>query len=341
MSRLLHFSFLLSPLLAASLCSTAEARWGRWSWGSDGCDAACAAPCDMKCQTTYKTIERTVMVPEMATETRTVNVTECRAEERQRTYTVCRPVMERQTVEYQYVVPTYETRTREVTCTVCRPVMTTQERQVTVMVPEQQTRQGTRHVCRMVEVKQKHTVCEDHGSWQQVTQNYTVGCGDCAQTCTRTCNVWVPNMQIREVETTCMRPQMQEEQYQYTITVCNPQTRTETVQVCNLVREQQTSQVQYTVCVPQMRTGTREVAVCRLVSEPKTETCMVQVPYTVQKQVQVQVCHMVPKTITCQVPVTTCAPCNTDCGGAPCDGAAPAAPKAPAAPPAATPDAKT
>ena len=42
--------------------------------------------------------------------------------------------------------------------------------------------------------------------------------------------------------------------------------------------------------------------------EEKTETYKVCVPHTVEKEVQVQVCRMVPKTITCKVPMTTCAP---------------------------------
>jgi hypothetical protein len=155
----------------------------------------------------------------------------------------------------------------------------------------------------MVAVQQTRTVCEDQGSWQEVPQTYTSGCGDCAQTytCMRRC--WVPKPVTREVAYTVMRPKMEEVPYTYTVTVCRPETRTKDVQVCHFVAEQQTRQVQYRVCVPQQMTGTREVTTCRMVPEQKTATYTVQVPETVQREVSVQVCRMVPKTITCRVPV--------------------------------------
>jgi hypothetical protein len=258
------------------------------------------------------------MVPEMVTENRTVNVTECKAEEQQYTYTVCRPVTDKHTVEYQYTVPSYETRSRQVSYTVCKPVMTTQQQTYTVMVPHTEVCKGTRKVCKMVQVVQKRTVCEDQGSWKQVPQTYTTCCCGCVQTCTRMCNVWEPKIVSKEVEYTCMQPQVEDVPYEYNVTVCQPETRTREVQICNMVPEQQTREEQYQVCVPKQMTGTREVATCRLVTEQKTATRTIQVPYTVQKQVQVQVCKMVPKTITCQVPVTNCAPCApapNACGG--------------------------
>jgi hypothetical protein len=296
MRRFHRLSLLLSPVLISALCQPA------WAF-QPGCNTC--APC---CQTTYKTVERTVMVPTMVTENRTVDVVECRAEQRQHTYTVHRPVAETQTIACQITVPTYETRTQTVNYTVCRPVMTTQQREYTVMVPQTETRQATRPVCRMVPTTQTRTVCEDQGSWQQVVQTYKVGCGDCAQTCSRTCNVWAPKMVTREVEYTVMRPQIDQVPYQYTVTVCHPETRTQDVQVCSFFQEAQSREVQYTVCVPQQKTITREVVTCKLVAEQRTANYTVQVPYTVQKQVAVQVCKMVPKTITCQVPV-----CETGC----------------------------
>src|SRR6185436_11119818 len=193
--------------------------------------------------------------------------------------------------------------------TVCKPVMETVQKECTVMVPHTETRQSTRAVCKMVPVVQKRTVCEDQGSYQDVEQTYTVGCGCCAQQCTRTCKVWVPKMVTREVEYTCMKPQVEQVPYVYTVTVCKPETRTQEVKVCKMVSEQQSREEQYTVCVPQKKTITQEVKVCKMVSEPKTCTYTVQVPYTVQKQVETRVCKMVAKTVQCQVPVyTPCAP---------------------------------
>ncbi len=117
---------------------------------------------------------------------------------------------------------------------------------------------------------------------------------------------WVPNIVKREVEYTCMQAQMEDVPYEYTVTLCRPETRTRTVQVCDMVREQKTKEVQYTVCVPQTKTGTRQVTVCKTVPEEKTCTYTVNVPHTVQKEIQVKVCRMVPKEITCRVPVKPC-----------------------------------
>jgi hypothetical protein len=72
--------------------------------------------------------------------------------------------------------------------------------------------------------------------------------------------------------------------------------------------------VPYVECVPVTKTRTYPVTTVRRVPEEKTENYTVCVPYPVQREVQVQVCRMVPKTI--QVPVSTgCANngCN-DCG---------------------------
>jgi hypothetical protein len=305
----IHCLILLTSTVLVALSPAAEAGRGRRGGHRGGCGSGCGecGGCEVAdCGPTYQTVERTVMVPQMFTENRTINVVQCRTEERERQYTVMRPVNETRTVEYQYTVNKFETRTRDINYTVRKPVMSTEQRQYTVMVPEQQTREATRRVCRMVPVQQTRTVCEDQGSWQEVPQTYTSGCGDCAQTytCMRRC--WVPKYVTREVAYTVMRPQIEEVPYTYTVTVCRPEMRTKDVQVCNFVSEQRTRQVQYRVCVPEQLTGTREVTTCRMVPEQKTATYTVQVPETVQKEVQVQVCRMVPKTITCQVPVREC-----------------------------------
>jgi len=52
------------------------------------------------------------------------------------------------------------------------------------------------------------------------------------------------------------------------------------------------------------------------VPKEQVQTYTVCVPHTVEKEVQVQVCKMVPKTVTCKVPVTCCRPqpcCNSCC----------------------------
>jgi hypothetical protein len=229
-------------------------------------------------QMAFKTIERTVMMPTWVTEHRVVNVCKYRTEERQTTCTVCRPVPETHTIECEITVPTYETHMRTVQCTVCKPVMTTEQREVTVMVPTQEKRQGTRVVCRMVPVTEKRTICECQ-------------CGE---------------MVKREVECTVMRPKSEEVPYEFTYTSYHPENRTVPVQICNFAYETQAREVPYTVCIPQQKKITRQIVTCRLVSEERTFTQTVNIPYTEQQEMDVQVCKMMPKTITCQVPACWC-----------------------------------
>jgi len=287
--------------------------------------AAQAAPCEAPapacaeaapCQPAFKMVERTVMVPQMVTENRTVQVIECQAEHRQHKYTAYRNVVETRDVQCEIVVPRMETRMQEVEQTVYRPVMATETRQCTVMVPVTETRQATRKVCRMVPVVETRTVCEDQGCWQSVVQTYKVGCGDCAQTCCRSCNVWVPKIVSRQVQTTVMKPKVEEVAYTYNVTVCKPEVRTTNVQVCTMVRETVKKQVAVPFCVQEKKVVTRQVVTCRPVAEERVCDVVVQVPHTVERQVAVQVCKMVPKTVTCKVPVDNCQSCAP--ASAPC-----------------------
>ena len=58
-----------------------------------------------------------------------------------------------------------------------------------------------------------------------------------------TCRVWVPNMVTEQHPVTVMRPQMQEESFQYTATSYHPETRTRMVRVCNYVQQPRTVHV--------------------------------------------------------------------------------------------------
>ena len=330
----------LAFVLAAAVCLAAcyQADAGHRRHRSRGCGDCCsAAPCAMpQCHTEYKTVQKTVMVPVMATESRTVRVTKCRPEQRERTCTVMRTVPETREVQCTYVVPRWENRSRTVNYTVCKPVMETREHRYTVMVPYTERRQGTRTVCRMVPVRMTRTVCEDRGHWEEVPcqtrccstcthdecggyqrrgriqqvgfrRHGGHGCGGCAPAC-GTRKVWVPNVVHRKVEYTCMRPRMEQVPCEYTVVRCRAEERTRSVQVCRMVSEPRTRQVEYRVCVPERRTATRQVTTYRCVPEPRTVKYTVQVPYVEEQQVPVRVCRMVSKTITCRVAVQHCEP---------------------------------
>ncbi len=190
----------------------------------------------------------------------------------------------------------------------------------TVMVPYCETRQGTRQVCQMVPVTETRTVCEDQGHWEERPSTPAPApCAPCAPCApVQNCRCWVPNVVQRQVQVTCMRPQMVCQPCTYQVTLCRPETRTCTVKVCHVEQVPMTRQVNCTICVPQVVTRTENITVCRTVQEQQTRQYTVMVPYTVQKPVQVQVCKMVPQTVkvpVCQPCCNTCEPsCCQPCG---------------------------
>ena len=208
------------------------------------------------------------------------------------------------------------------------------------MVPHREKREGTRTVCKVVPVTETRTVTCDQGHWETQTTDVPCNCCQCRSSCAphvrHVCKrVWVPNVVTKEVEVTVHRRETEEVPYEYFVTVMKPEerahthkvcewkteTRTKTVRVCNYEREERTRTMQvceykpetrtrtvnYTVCVPETRTRTYNVTNYRRVAEEKTQTYDVCIPYTEQQEVEVQVCKMVPKTIT--VPV--CESCNS------------------------------
>ncbi len=343
-------------------------------------------------------------------------------ERRQATRKVCKYVQATET----RTISVPENHTRTETYTVCKPVMRQVAQNYTVTVPYQETREGTRQVCRWVPVTEQHTVCEDQGHYEERCMpapapcydpcmpccgrllrrrccsspcgaptgcGAVAGCGDaCAPTIT--CKVWVSNIVQKIVNVTVNKPQMFTETYQYPVTLCRQETRTRTVNVCDMTTEQKTREVPYvvcvpkqesytvnkpvwvdepysftvtlcrtetrnrvdnvveyqseertrevpyTVCVPQQRTRTRQVTTVKMVPEQRTDKYTVQVPYPVEKEIQVQVCRMVPKTIMVTVAVP-CAPAAPCCGtpASPCDAPAAAAPPTASAGDAAPPQA--
>src|SRR5262249_53244471 len=88
-------------LIFALLANSTPAAWAGHHRRGGGCGSGCndcAPACAPQCNVTYKTVEKTVMVPTWVNETKTVNVVECRAEQREKTVNVCRQVTETQQV---------------------------------------------------------------------------------------------------------------------------------------------------------------------------------------------------------------------------------------------------
>jgi hypothetical protein len=95
------------------------------------------------------------------------------------------------------------------------------------------------------------------------------------------------------------------EKFTYTAVVPRVERRTKTVPVRDVEFETRSRRENFVDYVPRQKTETVPVTTMKPVTEEKIETYEVMVPYQVQRQIQVPVCRMVPKTIkqTIAVPV--------------------------------------
>jgi hypothetical protein len=212
------------------------------------------------------------------------------------------------------MVPENRTRTEQFTVSV--PTWREENRPYTVMMPYTETRQATRQVCEMVPTTETRTICQDRGHWQtQVVAARPIGdpCDPCGQACAPACattRVWVPNLVQEQIPITVMRPQWKDVPYEYQVTLFRPETRQQTVRLCEFRNETRSREVNFVEFVPQKRTTTENVITCRWVPEQREEQYTVMVPRQSQREIQVQVCRMVPETITTQQP-TLCAQAPT------------------------------
>lgn len=282
-------------------------------------------PCPV-CNGGYQLVERTIQVPTMVTERRVVQVTECRPEVRQRTVNVQRLIPEMHQVRDVYTLMVPRTETRIETCRVAVPVWREVEQEITVQIPKQEVRQGTRHICRPVQVQETRSVTCDRGHWEDVIVDagcssygygrwhrafsgvdvangggYDAGCAP--QVTHMVCRVWKPNIVTEEVPVTVWRTETVDEPYEYHVTVFYPEVRSQRVKVCDFVTEEKQREVQVTFCVPERRESVRNVYSYRPIVEPHVEQFIVQVPHVVAKEIEVQVCRMVPKRVVCKVPI--------------------------------------
>lgn len=265
--------------------------------------SACGAPCG------YTLVEKVVRVPTMVPEMRTVYQTHCRQEERERQFTVYRHVPETRQVKQVYTVMVPQQRVRQVKYYVQKPVWEERDQHYVVHVPHVEQREGVRSVCRPVQVQAHRTICRDAGHWDYVTQTVPCGChgcgcggcGGCGYV-TQTCKVWRPNIITEKVPVTVLKNEIVQEKFHYNVTVHTAEKRVRRVKVCRYVPEERVRDVSYTVCVPAQRERLCNVTTYRTVAEQRVQKYYVSVPYQVQKQVQVMVCRMVPKTVVCKVP---------------------------------------
>jgi len=311
---MLRRSIVLVLCIGFSFLLTAESALAFGQRRATCAPATCApvtcAPATCRPKVQY--VEKIVMCPTYVTEHCKIRTVECRPEIRECKVTEYRRVCETKMVERTSTVMVPEQRTKTVECVVNVPVCKDVTKEYTVMVPHCEKREGTRKVCKMVPVTQKRTVVEDQGQWEERPCPAPKTCAP-ATCAPKTCKVWVPNCVKKEVEVTCMKPTSVEEPYEYTVTVCKPETRTCTVRVRECKQEVRTQKVCYTVCVPKQVTRNCPVTTVKCVPVQRVVRTTVMVPHQVEKVVPVCRVKMVPKTI--KVPVCCPpAPCRERCG---------------------------
>jgi hypothetical protein len=250
-------------------------------------------------------VTKTIMVPHVSYKTMTVPCVAYRPEVRQATVNVPRRVAETNLVMCRQTVLVPEQRTKEVTFTACLMTYEDVTANITVMVPQTEVRQGTRTVCKPVQVQTTQTVCKDMGSWE--TKTFVDCCG-----CNRSYQCWVPNVVTEQVPVTVWKAQMVEEPYTYQVVTCRPEARQVTRRVPKPVYETMTRNVTHTVGVPKIVERQVPQTTFRCVVEQKVVNYTAMVATRAEKQVRVPVCTMVPKTISYTVP--TCGGCG-GCGG--------------------------
>ena len=276
----------------------------------------------IECKTVAETVDQqfTVMVP--YTETR--KGTRC----------VVTPVTK--DVEQTYTVMIPYTEVRKGTRCVVTPVTKNVEQTYVVNVPYTEQRTGTRTVWECVPVVQTRIVCEDQGHWEQRCIPVANGCQSCgvATRCCRprrhhacgcdpcapcascapapvcntivTQNVWVPKIVQREVQCTVNTRQSKQVPYTCTVTLCKPESRTRTVQVCEMVRSLQECEYQVQLCKPETRS--RTVQVCEMVRSEQPYEYQVQLCKPEARTRQITVCKQVPEEKTRTVSYAVCVP---------------------------------
>lgn len=178
-------------------------------------------------------------------------------------------------------------------CPGCRPIETT------VMVPQvvYETRK-VRTVRYRPEVRQqKVVVCRMVPETRELTS---------------TCTVMVPEVRTRTITTMTARPVTRMVTRSCVMSIphagahgcvaCKPEVRTYTYPVCDVQFVPVSRQVTYTAQVPKIVTRARQVSFMKPTYVEQTQSCTVMVPYTVEEEVRVPVCKLVPKKIVCYAP---------------------------------------
>ena len=247
-------------------------------------------------RTTYKTVTKTIMVPQTVMETRDVQSVEYRDEVRYRSYTVYDQVPETKQVTTQHTVMVPETRHRTEAYSVQVPFEREVPQTYTVEKVHTESRTGTRLVCKCVPKTELRTVITG-GEVTKRGVNSPNG-GVKVQT------VVIGGTKTQE-PVTVMRQQTVQQTYTYNVQVPRTEICTRLVKQTDYRSETRTRNVPEVVQVPKIETRAHNVTEMKSVPRQKTDVYTERVPHAVTKQIQVPVTRSVAKQITEQVPVTT------------------------------------
>jgi hypothetical protein len=246
------------------------------------------APC---CPPATKTITVTECVPETFKTTRTAYKTECKVETYTAYKTECVPETRTRTCTTYTKVPEVHTECRNV----CVKVPVCEERVCMKKCWKNET--VTTMVCK--------TVDKGHYECKEVPDHCKELCNRIGRLChrhndcccepapcpaTKTVKCWVPCMVTEQCPVTCCKKVCYEVPVKTTVTVCKTEIRQEKFQVCTYK------------CVPVTKTECYTVNVSKCVPYQATRTVQVCVPF----QEVVTCTRMVSRTVTREVPVTTC-----------------------------------
>ncbi|TWT82344.1 hypothetical protein CA13_38060 [Planctomycetes bacterium CA13] len=235
------------------------------------------------------------MVPVTVTKMKMVEETCYREEQQVKTVLVPKVIQVEQLVPYEYTAWVRVKKEDPQELEIKTPKFRWVDQKYTITVPGKDTVTKTRKRTEMVPTTEICTVTEDHG-YYETKMVATKTCGGCL--CTEK-KVWCPCPVEVLKEKTVMKPVTIEEPYTCEVDICVPIEKTRRVKEYFTKVEKKTVKNPYTTLEPRKRTKMVTAFVPETVHEEKTEICTVKVPYTVVREVPVQVTCMVPEQQAC------------------------------------------
>jgi hypothetical protein len=235
------------------------------------------------------------MVSTTCTETQSVTETCYREEQQLKVVRVPRTIQVEKEVPYEYTAWVKVEKEDIQELEIKTPKFRWVDQEYTVNVPGKDFVTKVRTRTESVPTTKICTVTEDHGHWEtKMVASDTCGGCPCVES-----KVWCPNPIQVDREETVMECVTIEEPYTCEVPITVPIKKTRRVKEFFTKTEKKTVKNPYTTLEPRTRTKMVIACVPETVYEEKTEVCTVKVPYTVTREVPVEVTRLVPQDCTC------------------------------------------